>query len=1073
MPQSSLGDLMTYLRKVCASQEANHLPDGDLVTRFVANRDEAAFAILVQRHGPMVLSVCQRLLSDGHAAEDAFQATFMVLARRAASVLRNQPLAGWLYGVARRIAVRAAAQTTARQSRERRHIAMQSPTPSDDLNWRELRTVLDEEIGRLPEKYRLPVVLCYLEGQTHEKAARELGVAKRSLTTRLTRARELLRGQLERRGITLSIAALTTALADNALATPMATMLALNTVKAAASIAAGKAVVGGLVSARALLWAEQAMTGIVKAKMAVCVCVLAVGVALGGAGLAGYDGPESANPPLAEHVQSPSPKVATQPPQKKEPAAAVDLFGNPLPDGAVGRLGTKRFRVGQFARHIAYSPNGKNLTAISDWGQIEPRLYVFDAVTGEVLQNIAAASTDWVLAISPDSKTLVTRLRGLPDNTIALVDIASGKALHEFEMPSDPKRVSVHAVAFSPDGSTVVGAGIEVSSGAARVVFWESATGKVQRILKGDKGDQLYTIAFSPDGASLATAGAGRRICFWDVKSGTVLHKIEAHTESLHVELQEEGCIGRVAFASQSKTMVSIGLDGIICLWDYEHGKLLRQLKGDMATMLTMAIAPDASMVASGGRNGSIALWDTKAGKKIRGWQAHAMDINSLAFSPDGKTLASTGQGDHSIRRWHTDTGKEIDPVDAPTGQTTVLRFAPDEKKLLSCGDDARIFDWNLATFRSNGQLFQGPFGPIGDGWHCRTFDLSPDGKVLAMHGHWWKDSSSSQDTVIRFCDVATGKELRTWPLPKEHLHWELKYSPDGKYLVTGGTNGVLLWDANTGSVVQTLTLNGNHNRQIVFSPDGRLLAMANNSTRTITIWDIAAKKELLSWDSGQDRTGPMLFSPDGTLLISATARSVGKSSAIEIRVCEVKSGKRLVQLDGLGDTKVQQSPGPLAVSPNGRIMAHSVLQYWEIGGRRVSSCKIFVLETMTGQKIREIEAPQGDVFSLAFAPNGRTLASAGADSTIILWDLTGQPKPTALSPKDLDALWSDLAADASKAEKAIWQLAFAPKQSLPFLKERMLVPPAPAEQLAKLIADLDSDRYAVRQEAVQALEKL
>ncbi|HYV36318.1 MAG TPA: sigma-70 family RNA polymerase sigma factor, partial [Gemmataceae bacterium] len=170
MPQSSLGDLMTYLRKVCASQEANHLPDGDLITRFLTNRDEAAFAIMVQRHGPMVLSVCQRLLNDAHAAEDAFQVTFMVLARRAASVLRNQPLAGWLYGVARRVAVRAAAQTTARQHRERRHISMQSPTPSDDLNWQELRAVLDEEIGRLPEKYRLPVVLCYLEGQTHEKA---------------------------------------------------------------------------------------------------------------------------------------------------------------------------------------------------------------------------------------------------------------------------------------------------------------------------------------------------------------------------------------------------------------------------------------------------------------------------------------------------------------------------------------------------------------------------------------------------------------------------------------------------------------------------------------------------------------------------------------------------------------------------------------------------------------------------------------------------------------------------------------------------------------------------------------
>src|SRR5262249_8357821 len=155
-------------------------------------------------------------LSDAHAAEDCFQATFLVLVRRAASLDRQQPLGGWLHGVAQRIALRAKAQTAAQRERERRAGHMPRAASVDEQTWQELRAVLDEEIGRLPEKYRTPIVLCYLEGKSYDQAARALGCPKSSLAKRLTRARELLRGQLNQRHVTFAAGTLATVLGEQA-----------------------------------------------------------------------------------------------------------------------------------------------------------------------------------------------------------------------------------------------------------------------------------------------------------------------------------------------------------------------------------------------------------------------------------------------------------------------------------------------------------------------------------------------------------------------------------------------------------------------------------------------------------------------------------------------------------------------------------------------------------------------------------------------------------------------------------------------------------------------------------------
>ena len=192
------------------------LSDAQLLADFVTDRDEKGFEVLVWRHGAMVLSLCRRVLGDVHDAEDAFQATFLVFARKAASIGRGESVGGWLYKVAYRVALRARATTARRRGQEEPIDDLPGLTPDDDLIWRDLRPVLDEEIDRLPVKYRVPFVLCYLEGRTNEEAAEEIGCPKGTILSRLSRGREQLRSRLARRGLTLSVGCLVTALSENA-----------------------------------------------------------------------------------------------------------------------------------------------------------------------------------------------------------------------------------------------------------------------------------------------------------------------------------------------------------------------------------------------------------------------------------------------------------------------------------------------------------------------------------------------------------------------------------------------------------------------------------------------------------------------------------------------------------------------------------------------------------------------------------------------------------------------------------------------------------------------------------------
>jgi RNA polymerase sigma-70 factor (ECF subfamily) len=277
---------MRFLRGVAAAHGGGDAADGQLLHRFATRQDEAAFAALVGRHGRVVWGACRRVLRDPNDAEDAFQATFLVLARKAGSVARPELLGNWLYGVACRTAREAKARAARRRAKERQAAAGPAADPASGVDWADLRPVLDEEIGRLPAKYRAPFVLCYLEGRTNEEAARLLGCPKGTVLSRLAWARERLRSRLTRRGLAVSAGLVAALLAYNAAPAAVPAPLVRSTIEAAALVAAGKAAAGA-VPARVAALTEGVLRAMSMTRFRIAAAVLlAVVLAGGGVGVA-------------------------------------------------------------------------------------------------------------------------------------------------------------------------------------------------------------------------------------------------------------------------------------------------------------------------------------------------------------------------------------------------------------------------------------------------------------------------------------------------------------------------------------------------------------------------------------------------------------------------------------------------------------------------------------------------------------------------------------------------------------------------------------------------------------------
>jgi RNA polymerase sigma factor (sigma-70 family) len=596
------------LRRAALLQDGSELTDGQLLERFITHRDEAAFEMLVRRHGAMVLGVCRRLLRNAQDAEDAFQATFLVLARKAASLRQRELVGNWLYGTAYRAALEARAAEAARRAKEKPMSELPEPEATEEPDvWQELRPLLDRELNRLPDKYRIPIVLCDLEGRSRKEVAQLLSIPEGTLSSRLATARKKLAERLTRHGPTLSVGAIAAALSQASASACVPAPLLVSTVKAAACAAAGQAAAGGAISAGAALVTEGVMKAMLLSKLKVMAGIVTVVALLGGAlGI------------LAPGFLAPGqPEVRGQEPRRQRPAK------DEKPDATTWKeRHAIKIERGRQIFSVSVSPDGKLIAYGSNGG-----IMLLDAEKGKD-PTVVDTDLTFTTALSPDGKVLATG----HIKSIKLWDVATGK---EMATLTDATQ-NISKVAFAPDGKLLATAG----AGALRV--WSLATNKELRQFElGKPGERVvYAVAFSPDGQTLASAeGPAKTVQLWDVATGKELKTLEGHTKN----------VLDVVFSPDGKTLASAGGDGQVKLWDVE-GKEKLTLKWQTGGRHSLAFSPDGKLLATtGGDSNDVMLWDVKTGKDVARLE-HKGFVRSVALSGNGKTLV-TG-GDDAVRIW-------------------------------------------------------------------------------------------------------------------------------------------------------------------------------------------------------------------------------------------------------------------------------------------------------------------------------------------------------------------------------------------------------------------------------------
>jgi RNA polymerase sigma factor (sigma-70 family) len=1045
--------VLQCLRRLVRRPLGDPAADAVLLERFACRRDEEAFAELVARHGPLVLRLARRVLGDAHEAEDVFQATFLVLARKAGAIRRPEALAAWLYGVAHRLALKVRTAAGRRRAREAR--GPTSPDSGrgllDELSAREVLAILDEEVQRLPQAYRLPVVLCCLEGRSQEEAARCLGLSRGSLQGRLKRGRARLHARLVRRGLTVSAALGALEVTQAAAAGGVSAVLRGTTARAAAAFAEGPA---AGVSADVAALAEVGLNGLAVARLQFGLALLlAVGVAAAGLGAVAHQ-VLAARQPVSAADAGHGPANPTPPGAKRNVAnelARPGRPGDPLPAGALARAGGQGFRHGGTVYQVAFSKDGKALVSAS---AADGTIRLWDAATGAERRRFRGDGNGfWTVALSPDNKTVASG----EGNQLRLWDLATGQEVRRFpghrgKDPASNAPGQVHRVAFSPDGTLLA----SLSYNEAAVRLWEVATGKELRQFPGRMAGSIRAFAFSPDGKTLAGGDTDRRVLLWDVATARVVRVIGGHAGPVFgVAFSADGkMLATAAVGEEDEHVLAISNRTVVHLWDASTGKELRRIRahGDRPGI---AFSPDGRLLATvkDGWEGTIRLWDVASGKELRRLHGQASAVFSLAFAPDGKTLAAAGMG-NMVRLWDVASGKERRPADGHCGPVQAVAVSPDGRLLASASPyDPEVRLWDAATGAPLARLAR-------DESRVRSLAISPDGRLLAAGG---------TDRQIRLWDLATRRELRRWQLDEGGDVGHVFFSPDGKRLVSqnwsrgNSRNVVRLWEVSTGKELVNFLVSRTGITCLALSPDGKLLAAGSRATAdppdgAIHLWELATGKERGQLAGHRGPVSAVAFSGDGRTLASTGADRT-------VRLWDLLTGEQVWRSE---EQPGRREPSCLAFSPDGTTVATGgpdpTVRLWDVAA---------------GKKLPSLAGHRGPVGCLQFSADGSFLVSASEDTTLIVWDAraySGRPRPAPVDGRgpDLEAAWADLAADGPTAFRAMRALAAAPRQAVPFLRKRVR-PAAPADPrlVARLLADLDGQQFALRQRATRDLEGL
>jgi WD40 repeat protein len=763
---------------------------------------------------------------------------------------------------------------------------------------------------------------------------------------------------------------------------------------------------------------------------------------------------------FSRHARAADPRDPS-PPDK--PPARVDLYGDPMPDGAVARFGTARLRG--LSASVCFSPDGKTLVGV-DGGRL---IRVWDAATGKLLstRHLAQAKLldHWANygARSADGRTVVVHDR---KDLLEMWDIPSGKRV-DVPLPRGRKRFD--SLAVSDDRRWLIlcetvedkfdtkggGGGFGQLAHKQNLLLWDTTTGKL-RVLAADEELIPHLVAghvvVSRDGKRLASSTTGKGTCVWDADTGKRLWHGEATR-------------GALAFSPDGK---SLFVDTGARVLDADSGKLSSTLHGHPfgGPAWSLTVSPDGSKLVVP-TDVDFVLWDLRAGEVLHRWPG-AHQSGTAFFAPDGKSVVTCTS---VLQRWDVDTGKPLYADVASLGHTAQVKrllATPDGKRLASLGDDRTMRIWDTSTSKPL-HVLDGGARAI-DGWA-----FTPDGKVLL--------TIDDQLTVRRWSvadgKLLSGRELREATSLDIGLRaYQVRVLADGKTLAVSAwpraaeyqfyKYSFSFWDLETGRLLRwggapdhRLYYNG---ANAGLSPDARLASVEGK------LFDTATGRLWLELRMGAKEFAGKgaVFSANGQLLAADLAETVDVEPFVTtarskevIRVWETATGQPVVELQGVATYRS-------AFSPDGRWFAST---NWE---------RLAVCDVRTGEVALERPTPEqflgqrepGFAADIAFSPDGRTVYTGHPDGTILAWTLP-TPKGNSLNrERDGDVLWRDLVqADARRAHAAAWQLRDDHAAAVRLIKARLRpVPRLSDDEIAALLRDLDSEQFETREAATNRL---
>lgn len=1022
--------LLAPLRRLLADERRRHASDRELLQSYLHENDADAFAELLRRHGPMVLRTALHLLHHRQDAEDVYQAVFLTLARQAHSLRNESSVAAWLHRVAWRVALRSRAASARRPRSLEGSPSAEASDPAEEISLRESQLLLHQELAALPEQLRLPLVLCYLQGQTRDEAALRLGWSLGTLKRRLERGRKLLHVRLSRRGLSLSAFLATTLLTS----AEVSAALAANMLRLAAT--------GGASASVAALLAK----GVLSAKLKALGALVLVLAAIAGTGGWVYRG--QAGDPATPLQALPANRLRVAPLNMDILHPRLERFGDPLPAGAVARLGTMRLRHGDAIQFVSFAPDGKTIISTGDDGT-----RVWDAATGRQLRRFGQRVFRPSVALSADGRRLALTARdSRVGGPIELWDVQTGKLLHQLGMDRN-----FTLVCFAPDGKRIAAfAGRSRPGNAAipwHIFIWDAATGRLMHKLDGP-AECVTSMLFAPDGQSLLLAGSTNFISVRDSTTGKELRQIRDLPSDVHsMILSPQG--DRIAFIGlwlpRNKQGLRWGPGKHVILVDLRKGTVLQRWAADVGngprpkSPTGLAFSPDGKKLAACSTYGPVQIWNTETGAEIGCFRQGTRLARALAFSPDGRTLA-VAQDERVIRLLDAESGAERVKAEGHRGSVTALAIAEDGVTVFAGAADGAIHRWDARTGCELGRL-------PGHTEEVRALLLSDRGRAL------W---SRSEDRTVRLRKPIAGEGQRIFN--DIGGYWlQLVPSPDGALLATSSNFQVLLViRSTTGEIVHKLPTQRRFIYTAAFTADSSIVA-ALVGRHTVCRWQTATGRQL------PDRPLP---ADQEEVPMGADSRLSGELFALSPN-CRLAAHAFIDKFLRIVDTTTQRVIYRIAKLPSeATAMAFAPDARTFAWGEK--SGVIHWLELTTGGERRTLSGHTGGVQQMRFTADGKRLLSGSDDTTALVWDLLANDA-AALSDKDRDGCWTDLAsADAGRSYRTMCRLMAAPAEALAMLRPR-LKPIAAADErhIARCIAELDSETFAVRDKADKELLRL